>query len=90
MTELTELFDRLERAAAVLVTVATTQGSAPREVGAWMAVWPDGQVGSIGGGQLEWQALAHARAVLAGDAFEKFVDDDFATPRATMVKSVMI
>ena len=68
MTELTELFDRLERAAAVLVTVATTQGSAPREVGAWMAVWPDGQVGSIGGGQLEWQALAHARAVLAGDA----------------------
>ena len=55
---------------AVLVTVAATQGSVPRETGAWMAVWPDGQVGSIGGGQLEWQALAHARAVLAGDAPE--------------------
>ncbi len=68
MTQLTDLFDRLERATAVLVTVATTQGSAPREAGAWMAVWPQGQVGSIGGGHLEWQALAHARAVLAGDA----------------------
>ena len=29
-------------------------------------------------------------AVLAGDAFEKFVDDDFAALRATMVKSGMI
>ncbi len=29
-------------------------------------------------------------AVLAGDAFEKFVDDDFASLRATMVKSGMI
>lgn len=70
MTQLTDLFDRLERATAVLVTVATTQGSAPREAGAWMAVWPQGQVGSIGGGHLEWQALAHARAVLAGDALD--------------------
>ncbi|MFD1710845.1 xanthine dehydrogenase accessory protein XdhC [Ottowia sp. GY511] len=68
MTQLTELFDRLERATAVLVTVASTQGSAPREAGAWMAVWQEGQVGSIGGGQLEWQALAHARQVLAGNA----------------------
>ncbi len=29
-------------------------------------------------------------ALLAGDAFEKFVDDDFASLRATMVKSGMI
>lgn len=29
-------------------------------------------------------------AVLSGDAFEKFVDDDFASLRATMVKSGMI
>jgi len=29
-------------------------------------------------------------AVLAGEAFEKFVDDDFAALRATMVKSGMI
>lgn len=29
-------------------------------------------------------------AVLSGDAFEKFVDDDFAALRATMVKSGMI
>ena len=29
-------------------------------------------------------------AVLTGDAFAKFVDDDFASLRATMVKSGMI
>ncbi|MEZ7847074.1 MAG: tripartite tricarboxylate transporter substrate binding protein, partial [Polaromonas sp.] len=29
-------------------------------------------------------------AVLSGPAFEKFVDDDFASLRATMVKSGMI
>ena len=29
-------------------------------------------------------------AVLSGAAFEKFVDDDFASLRATMVKSGMI
>jgi putative tricarboxylic transport membrane protein len=29
-------------------------------------------------------------AVLSGDAFEKFVDNDFASLRATMVKSGMI
>jgi len=28
--------------------------------------------------------------LLTGDAFEKFVDDDFASLRATMVKSGMI
>ena len=29
-------------------------------------------------------------AVLTGDAFAKFVDDDFASLRATMVKSGMV
>ncbi len=29
-------------------------------------------------------------AVLAGDAFGKFVDDEFASLRATMVKSGMV
>ncbi len=57
---------RLETAEAVWVRVAEVQGSGPREVGAWMAVFADGQVGTIGGGHLEWQVLAHARAALAG------------------------
>ena len=56
---------RLRAAPAVLVRVERAQGSVPREVGAWMAVWPDAQVGTIGGGQLEWQVLARAREALA-------------------------
>jgi len=51
---------------AVLVSVAATQGSAPRETGAWMAVFDDHVVGTIGGGHLEFQAIAEARQRLAG------------------------
>lgn len=50
----------------MLVRVERVDGSGPREVGAWMAVFTQGQVGTIGGGQLEWQMLAHGRSVLAG------------------------
>jgi xanthine dehydrogenase accessory factor len=53
---------------AVLVTVHATQGSAPREPGAWMAVFAQGIAGTIGGGHLELDAIAHARRLLAGDA----------------------
>jgi xanthine dehydrogenase accessory factor len=56
----------LTAAPAVLVSVRATQGSAPREVGAWMAVWPDQVLGTVGGGHLEYEAIAHARALLAG------------------------
>jgi xanthine dehydrogenase accessory factor len=52
-----------------MVTVADTQGSAPREAGARMVVMPDGGFrGTIGGGALEWRALADARTLLAEDA----------------------
>ena len=45
-----------------LVTVAATRGSVPREIGARMIVAPDGSFhGTIGGGTLEWQALAFAQ-----------------------------
>ncbi len=47
------------------VVVAEVAGSAPREPGAAMLVWKDGQAGTIGGGALEWEALARARARLA-------------------------
>lgn len=47
------------------VVIAAVMGSSPREVGAAMLVWPDGQSGSIGGGALEWQAVGRARAMLA-------------------------
>ena len=48
----------------VRVVVAGSKGSAPREAGAAMLVWPDGQAGTIGGGALEWHAAAEARAQL--------------------------
>ncbi|TVR07841.1 MAG: hypothetical protein EA385_11580 [Salinarimonadaceae bacterium] len=52
--------------AAALVRVHAVRGSAPRDVGACMAVRPDGAFhGTIGGGSLEWEALADARAALA-------------------------
>ncbi|MDT8854593.1 xanthine dehydrogenase accessory protein XdhC [Paracoccaceae bacterium Fryx2] len=46
------------------VVVAACDGSSPREVGAVMLVWADGSSGTIGGGALEWQAMARARALL--------------------------
>jgi len=49
---------------AVLVRVQRVRGSAPREVGAWMAVFPQTVVGTVGGGRLEWDATAHARTLL--------------------------
>lgn len=52
---------------AVWVRVASTQGSVPREAGAWMAVFADEVVGTVGGGHLEYQAIAMARARLAVD-----------------------
>ena len=49
----------------VSVVVATAEGSAPREPGAWMLVDGDGQTGTIGGGRLEWEATCTAREFLA-------------------------
>lgn len=46
------------------VVVAETVGSTPREPGAAMLVWQDGQSGTIGGGELEHRAAAEARAML--------------------------
>ncbi|MEN9905613.1 MAG: hypothetical protein RLZZ555_2178, partial [Pseudomonadota bacterium] len=59
-----ELELSLAAAPAVLLTVAATRGSTPREAGAWMALFADRLIGSIGGGQLEFQALAAARELL--------------------------
>lgn len=50
----------------VLVTVAAVEGSGPREPGAWMLVLPQGVAGTIGGGRLEFDAIALAREVLGG------------------------
>ena len=65
-TDVRLLLDGLAAAPAFLVRVESTQGSAPREAGAWMAVFAGRLVGTIGGGHLEHQAIAEARRRLAG------------------------
>lgn len=47
--------------AAQLVQVLSSRGSVPREAGTRMLVAADAVAGTIGGGHLEWQAIAHAR-----------------------------
>lgn len=51
--------------ALVRVVVAQARGSAPREAGASMLVWAEGQSGTIGGGTLEYDAALEARTMLA-------------------------
>ena len=58
----------LERVAcgepSALIEVVATRGSVPREAGTRMLVWSDDCAGTIGGGHLEWKAIAKARAAL--------------------------
>ncbi|WP_228530033.1 xanthine dehydrogenase accessory protein XdhC [Diaphorobacter caeni] len=65
---LQRLLQHLQTGTACLVTVESTQGSAPRERGAWMAVLGGGDasvLGTIGGGHLELEAIQLACNLLA-------------------------
>jgi xanthine dehydrogenase accessory factor len=63
------LLQALQREPAIIrIVVTKVLGSAPREAGVCMLVGRDEIQGTIGGGQLEWQALAVARTLLAGTA----------------------
>jgi xanthine dehydrogenase accessory factor len=54
-----------QQGSCAVVTVVELFGSGPREMGARLIVAPDGAFsGTIGGGTLEWQALAAAQAML--------------------------
>lgn len=48
-----------------VVEVKEAKGSTPREEGAWMLVSPATILGTIGGGQLEFLAIAKARELIA-------------------------
>ncbi len=64
-----ELHTRLARGeTAMLVHVAQIQGSAPREAGARMRVGKSDIFATIGGGELEYRAIDHARRLLAEGA----------------------
>lgn len=54
----------------VLIQVRQTQGSVPREAGTWMAVSGQSVMGTIGGGQLEHQAISMAREGLQTGALK--------------------
>lgn len=62
--DLSLFLDLLEHQHAVLVQVDAAEGSVPREAGAWMAVFSDALVGTVGGGHLEFDAIARARELL--------------------------
>ncbi len=68
MNQTTQFLQLLELQPATWVRVDSTQGSTPREVGAWMAVFAKTVVGTVGGGHLEMQAIELARQRLAGAA----------------------
>ncbi len=65
-----QAMERLKSEHAVIVTVLSTQGSVPRGAGTRMAVFAHGECGTIGGGHLEFQAIAHAHQWLAGQTCE--------------------
>ena len=70
-----QLLERLLADDAVLVTVQSTRGSSPREAGTWMAVFARTTVATVGGGRLEFDAIAHARTLLQqgiGDAVVRY------------------
>ena len=66
MIALRNALEQLAHAPAMLVTVLDVRGSVPRNRGTCMLVFAEGFAGTIGGGHLEFQALAHARRLLAG------------------------
>lgn len=60
-----KVLNLLEHEPLCWVQVLATRGSVPREQGAWMAVFANEVLGTIGGGHLEWQAIAQAQRLLA-------------------------
>ena len=52
-------------AAAAMIRVTRAEGSTPRDSGAVMMVTASAAEGTIGGGRLEWDAIAAARELLA-------------------------
>jgi xanthine dehydrogenase accessory factor len=52
---------------AALVRIESVAGSTPRDAGTVMVVTPDAVAGTIGGGRLEWDAIAAARTMLQQD-----------------------
>lgn len=63
-----------DHASAVIVSIISAKGSTPREAGAFIAVAKDATFGTIGGGQLEYIAIDHARRFLVGKTDKTTLD----------------
>ena len=73
---MTDLFGQTDRACPfVRLVLVQTDGSTPRELGAAMCVDRNQSVGTIGGGQLEYEAMAHARRMLERDGAPEWLRD---------------
>ncbi|MDH0615709.1 xanthine dehydrogenase accessory protein XdhC [Agrobacterium sp. GD03871] len=59
---------------AILVEIEAVKGSSPREAGTFMLVSQDALWATIGGGQFEYMAMDHARAMLRNGVAEDRMD----------------
>jgi xanthine dehydrogenase accessory factor len=59
--------------ACVWICIERVEGSSPREVGAWMRVTQADVEGTVGGGHLEFDAIAKARQMLQTSPFSEHV-----------------
>ncbi|WP_298860162.1 xanthine dehydrogenase accessory protein XdhC [uncultured Sulfitobacter sp.] len=60
-----------EAKSAIYIEITATRGSTPRNAGTGMTVTASQTKGTIGGGALEYQAIATARRILATDGAEQ-------------------
>nr|MDX8318733.1 xanthine dehydrogenase accessory protein XdhC [Agrobacterium sp. rho-8.1] len=69
------LTDFIEQAGeAILIEITSVKGSSPREAGTFMLVSQHGIWETIGGGQFEYMAIDHARAMLQGKTSQQTLD----------------
>lgn len=70
--DLTRLTETIRAHGAVVrLLVSRSAGSAPRDAGTSMLIWANGEEGTIGGGTLEYQAIAEAREILAAGSAQR-------------------
>jgi xanthine dehydrogenase accessory factor len=60
--------------AAIVAELTAVRGSSPREAGTFMLISEDAQVGTIGGGALEYMVIDRARQVLRSGAHSDSLD----------------
>lgn len=60
--------------ATVVAELTAVRGSSPREAGTFMLISPEAQVGTIGGGALEYMVIDRARQVLRDGLHEDSLD----------------